>query len=73
MQQILRSTGFDTSIAKNLHGKKKHEKDSKKVQWAKFTYIGKDTGAIAAILLCMINLRTVIYCFVQSNFSVHWS
>ena len=42
----LHNIGFDTSIAKNLHGKKKQEEDSKKVQWTKFTYIRKDTRAI---------------------------
>ena len=42
IQQILHNNGFDTLIAKNLHGKNKHEKDSKKVQWAKFTYIEKE-------------------------------
>jgi len=46
IQQILHNVGFVTSIAKNSHGKKKHEKDNKKVQWAKFTCTGKDTRAI---------------------------
>ena len=45
IQQILHNNGFDTSIAKSIQGKKKKDKDSKKTQWAKFTYIGKETRA----------------------------
>ena len=43
IQQILHKNESDTSIAINLHGKRKQEKDNKKVQGAKFTYIEKET------------------------------
>jgi len=50
LQQILHNNGYDTSTAKNLLPKMKtREKDNKKVQWVKFTYIGKETTAITKV------------------------
>ena len=41
IQQILHNNGFDTSITKNLHGKKKREKDNKKYNGQNLPTLGK--------------------------------
>jgi len=43
--QILHNNGFESSITKSLHRKKK-QGDKDKTQWAKFTHIGKETRDI---------------------------
>jgi len=49
MQQILANNKYDTSIVRNLSVKKKQKQNKEKVQWAKFTYVGKETRAITKI------------------------
>jgi len=50
LQQTLHNNGYDTSTAKNLlHKMKTRERDNKKVQWVKFTYIVKETRAITKV------------------------
>jgi hypothetical protein len=50
LQQILHNNGYATSTTKNLlHKTKTREKDNKKVQWVKFTYIRKETRAITKV------------------------
>jgi len=41
--------GIISSIARNLSLKKKQEQNVEKVQWAKFTYVGRETRAITKI------------------------
>jgi len=49
IQQILTNNGYEASISRNLSFKKKQEQNAGKVQWAKFTYAGKETRAITNI------------------------
>jgi len=44
IQKILHNNEFDTSVTKSLHVNTKQEKE--KTQWAKFTYVGRETRAI---------------------------
>jgi hypothetical protein len=44
IQQILHSSGFETSVTKSKQSNKKLGKE--KSQWAKFSYVGKETRAV---------------------------
>jgi hypothetical protein len=46
VQLILHNNGYDISTLSNLHSRKKQKEEKEKVQWAKFTYTGKETTVI---------------------------
>ena len=49
IQKILTNNGYSTSNARNLSLKKKQEQNVEKVQWAKFTCVGRGTRTITKI------------------------
>jgi len=47
--QILNSNKYNTSILRKLSTKKGHKRKKEKTKWVKFTYVGRETGAITKI------------------------
>jgi len=47
IKQIIHNNRYDTSILDKVnHAKPKHKHDNQKEKWAKFTYVGRETGQI---------------------------
>jgi hypothetical protein len=49
VQQILVNKNYETSTINKLSKNKKQERDTQKREWAKFTYIGKETSFITKL------------------------
>jgi hypothetical protein len=49
IQQILRNNGYDTPKRKITCNNYKHKPGITKMQWSKFTYVGKETRAITKV------------------------
>jgi uncharacterized lipoprotein YddW (UPF0748 family) len=49
IQQIVRNNGYDTPIGKITCNNHKHKRGIAKIQWFKFTYVGKETRAITKV------------------------
>jgi hypothetical protein len=49
VQQILKNNEYNTKIPENLFKKEKPKQNTNKIQWAKFTYTGKETRAVTKV------------------------